>query len=810
MSVDAGRNVDLEIGHVLFVDIVGYSKRLVNEQTELVQRLNRLVRATEQFRKADAAGKLITIPTGDGMALVFFTAPDAPVRCAIEINKADQEDPKIELRMGIHSGPVDRVTDVNQRMNIAGAGINMAQRVMACGDSGHILLSQRVADDLAQYTTWQPHLHPLGEVEVKHGARLNLFNFYSENRQSGSDFGNPTVPAQLRQFQTARKLAEQRERKRGTKKKLLIAGVAVLFLLGVLGASFRFLVQRAERMVRERGPEIPAKSVAVLPFENLIPDPANAFLAGGIQDEIITQLSKIADLKVISRTSTMQYGSKPANLKQIAKELGVAAVLEGSVQKVANKIHVNVQLIKAATDAHLWADTYDQELIDLLKAQSQIAQRVAAELNTTLTADEKARIEQKITGNPEAYGLYLKGTEALRSPASLTNLQNGQLYFEQAIALDPNFALAHARLAQIHTRTAIFYDPSAVHKERGLSEAKEALRLQAGLSEGHVALGLYYGRLARQYDIATKEYDVARQGAPNDVQIIYGVAHVQMKQGQFRAAISNWERAVSLDPMNWNMYDNLSNAYSAVGMSAAAERAARREMKLVPAGTAERFMLEQHWGWDYLDLTGSFEKLDDILARNASVEDPNGSIAAARFDVRMAQRNYTDAEKAIASSPVTIFETFQGPRATKNFFFGQVAAAQGDMEKAKPFFEKELEFARKELNEAPESEPRHAQVGLICAWLGEKQEAIAEGKRAVELMPISKDAVDGPAWEVNLAQIYAIVGESDKAMDLLEKAVVTPCSINITVLKFWSWDMLHNNARFQKLVNGPPPKIVYN
>src|SRR5437764_1081782 len=187
----------LEIAHVLFVDIVGYSKYLINEQRALVEKLNRLVCSTEQFRQADSAEKLICIPTGDGMALAFFTAPDAPVRCAIELSKADQEDPKIELRIGIHSGPVDRLGDVNQRTNIAGAGINMAQRVMDCGDSGHILLSNRVADDLGQYAQWRPYLHSFGEVELKHGVRLPIINFYSES------FGNSAVPEKI-QSQLAR------------------------------------------------------------------------------------------------------------------------------------------------------------------------------------------------------------------------------------------------------------------------------------------------------------------------------------------------------------------------------------------------------------------------------------------------------------------------------------------------------------------------------------------------------------------------------------------------------------------------------
>src|SRR6266550_5402197 len=198
MPTDSSSDAQLELAHVLFIDIVGYSKRLVNEQTTLVKRLNELVLQTEQCRKADAAGKLIRIPTGDGMALAFFTSPDAPVRCAMELSKADQADPKLELRMGIHTGPVDQVSDVNQRSNVAGAGINMAQRVMECGDAGHILLSKHVADDLEHYGRWQSRLHDLGDCEVKHGARVHVFNLYTE------ELGNPEVPEKLRQARLSR------------------------------------------------------------------------------------------------------------------------------------------------------------------------------------------------------------------------------------------------------------------------------------------------------------------------------------------------------------------------------------------------------------------------------------------------------------------------------------------------------------------------------------------------------------------------------------------------------------------------------
>src|SRR6266496_1834372 len=284
----------------LFIDVVGYSKLLLKQQSELLRELNEIVSKTNEFRQAESAGKLIRLPTGDGMALVFRTNPEAPAQCAIEIAQALKRHPAIQLRMGIHSGPVNEVVDVNQRANIAGAGINMAQRVMDCGDTGHILLSKHVADDLEQYPRWRPLLHDLGECEVKHGVRVGIVSLYDGER------GNPQVPKRLQV------LKRQRSRLRWAE----IA--AALLVLGAIIAGVFFFA---------RGPTTSAlrvldKSIAVLPFENRSEDKANAYFTDGVQDEILTDLAKIADLKVISRTSVLQYKSGVArNLREIAQQL---------------------------------------------------------------------------------------------------------------------------------------------------------------------------------------------------------------------------------------------------------------------------------------------------------------------------------------------------------------------------------------------------------------------------------------------------------------------------------------------------------
>src|SRR5437870_5538284 len=356
MSPDTSSEVKLEIGHVLFIDVVGYSQLLITQQSEHLETLRKIVRGTAQFQAAEAEGKLLRLPTGDGGALVFRTTPEVPVLCALEISKELQKHPELRVRMGIHSGPVNEIADLNEQANIAGAGINIAQRVMDCGDAGHILLSRHVADDLEQYPRWRSHLHDLGECEVKHGVRVGIVNL------SGDRVGNAATP---KKFQAIKK--------RRAHVRWATVAVALLVLGAIVGGTFFFSHRPTTSALR-----VLDKSIAVLPFENLSSDKENAYFTDGVQDEILTDLAKIADLKVISRTSVMQYKSGLArNLTKIGEELGVANVVEGSVQRSANKIRVNAQLIDARNDAHLWAQTYDRDLADVFAIQSEIAKAIA-------------------------------------------------------------------------------------------------------------------------------------------------------------------------------------------------------------------------------------------------------------------------------------------------------------------------------------------------------------------------------------------------------------------------------------------------
>src|SRR6266568_2908093 len=468
----------LAIAHVLFIDVVGYSKLLVNEQREVVQELNQVVRKTPQFRKSDGAGKLIRIPVGDGMALVFFLTPEEPVQCAMEIARALKNHPRLRLRMGVHSGPVDQVRDVNDRINVAGAGMNIAQRVMDCGDAGHILLSWHVAENLKHYRQWQPHLHDLGECAVKHGERVHVVNFYN------GKLGNPELPEKFRHERGRKGLSPRPvsgSDARLVRVRWALIAAALMIIVGVAVGIPLFLHRpsgkSASAPISKSSPlpaVIPEKSIAVLPFENRSADRENAYFADGVQNEILTDLAKIADLRVISRTSVMQYKSgAERNVREIGQQLGVAHLLEGSVQRSGNRVRVTAELIDARTDTHQWAEHYDRDLADVFGIQSEIAKAIADQLQAKLSPQEKARVEEIPTENTEAYVFYLRANQISRNPDNLLeDYKSAEQLYIQAIELDPNFALAHARLASVCAEVFRYYEPTDAWKTKARAEAE--------------------------------------------------------------------------------------------------------------------------------------------------------------------------------------------------------------------------------------------------------------------------------------------------------------------------------------------------
>jgi TolB-like protein/Flp pilus assembly protein TadD len=799
MSTDTASEVKFEIGHVLFIDIVGYSKLLITQQSQQLDTLKRIVRGTEQFRAAEAEGKLLRLPTGDGGALVFRTTPEAPVLCALEIARELKNHPDLHVRMGIHSGPVNQITDLNEQANIAGAGINMAQRVMDCGDAGHILLSKRVADDLAQYPRWRSFLHDLGKCEVKHRVRIDVVNFY------GDGIGNPQPPKRFQIFQ-----------KHGARIGWVAIAAAVI---AVALLAFQFTRTRKAatfELTKQTAPATAStdKSVAVLPFENLSSDKENAFFAQGIQDEIITTLSRISGLRVISRTSTAHYSTAPENLPEIAKQLHVTNVLEGSVQKSGDRVHINVQLIRADDDAHLWAQSFDRQLTDIFGVEGEVAKSIADSLRATLSPQEKARVETKPTTNADAYVLFLRGREYQTRPDNLLqDFKSAINLFDQAVKLDPKFALAHARLSATASIVYHFYEPIEPWKLKAYTEALDSLRLQPNLGEGHLALGLYHYYVEGDYDAALRELALATEALPNDGDVGLYTAAVQRRGGHFTEALTAYQRAEQLDPRNSiTLYDASQTYFGLRDWRTAAERM-DRVLALFPDSfnvKIQRAYVEFFWKGSTVPIKAALQSLPPNL-------DPDGVVTFARWDVSLMDRDADAAEKALANSPLDTITSQTGVPLPKSYLQACVDFVRGDTAKAQMEFEAARPAIERLVAEGPKSGTRRAQLGLLYAFLGRKEDALREGKAAMELIPITHDIIEGAVVEAFYALICVHVGLTDEAISRIERLLTTPfavdyddASVTLSDLRTrWEWDPLRSDPRFQKILAGPEPKTIY-
>src|SRR5437773_6612286 len=463
MPVEVKKEIQLEIAHVLFLDIVGYSKLSVNEQHARVDELNGIVRLSEQFQKAEAANRILKIPTGDGMALVFYKSPEEPAQCAFEISRALKDNQRLQVRMGIHSGPVSGVVDVNERTNVAGAGINLAQRVMDCGDAGHILLSRHVAEDLAEYERWRPYLHDIGTFEVKHGVRVSVTNLYTD------EVGNPNLPSKL---QAVKKHHAH----------VRWAAVAIgLFVLGAVVAAFMIVSRRPTTSVTA----IPEKSIAVLPFVDMSAGKDQEYFSDGISEELLNLLAKIPQLQVTARTSSFAFKGKETGIPEIARTLHVAHVLEGSVRKAGNSVRITAQLIKAGTDTHLWSQTYDRKLDDIFAIQDEIAADVVKQLKVTLLgAAPNAR-----TTDPAAYALYLQAVQ-LGRPFTAEAFQQSDALYRKVLAIDPRYAPAWYGLARNFSNEA---GQGLMPSKEGYAQAREAdmkaLAIDPDYAPAHAGLG---------------------------------------------------------------------------------------------------------------------------------------------------------------------------------------------------------------------------------------------------------------------------------------------------------------------------------
>ncbi len=787
MAAEIKKEIQLEIAHVLFIDIVGYSKLSINDQHAAVEELNRIVRASEQFQRAETADRLIRIPTGDGMVLVFYTNPEGPAQCAVEISRALRQHPRLQLRMGIHSGPVSGVVDVNERANLAGAGINMAKRVMDCGDVGHILLSKHVAEDLEEYEQWRPLLHDLGSCKVKHGVRVSVVNLYDDQ------FGNAKLPLKFVQ-------------KRWASLRWAAMTAALLMLAAITAGIVMFSRYRVRSALTA-----PEKSIAVLPFENYSRDPDNAYFADGIQDEILTRLAKIADLKVISRTSTQHYKSAPENLPEIAKQLGVAHILEGSVQRSGDAVRVNVQLIKAANDSHLWADTFDRKLTDIFSVESEVAKAIADQLRAHLTGQEEQVIATKPTDNSEAYDAYLRGLAyTLKTAATPANALGAQKYLREAVRLDPKFALSWALLSFVEARGYLTttIQPTVVLREEARQAAETALTLQPNLGEALYAKGYYYYGCLKDYDTAVRYFEQARQFLPNSSRIPESLAYVGRRRGQWDQSESHFNEAERLDPRNVNVLSQHAISYFCLRRFPEALRKFDRVLDIIPDDLdtlVEKAAVAQ--------AEGDLPRASALLAPLHPNADDFGAVETQVYQALLERRpaQITPQLKEILAKSDAALGYIN---AELRFWLGWAQEVAGDHAAAQESWRQARSELEPFLKEQPENLALIGDLALTNMGLGDKAAALTLAERAIVLNPIKKDALDGPATIEILARVAARMGEPDRAIAALQKLLSIPCqgalAANVPLTPALlrldpMFDPLRDDPRFQKLCEEKQP-----
>src|SRR5438876_4236053 len=590
------------------------------------------------------------------------------------------------------------------------------------------------------------------------------------------------------------------------------AAIACLFLTIAVGSLLR------ERFSVQPSASPSDKSIAVLPFENFSDNKENSYFAAGIQDDVLTSLAQIHDLKVISRTSVMPYQkSSGRNMRDISQALGVANVLEGSVRRTGNRVLVNVQLIDARNDRHIWAERYDRAVADSIGLQGELAAEIAKVLQAKLDSEEKASLGTKPTNNPEAYVLYLRALELEQNaetlkPPLLPTTEDwkavAQLY-AQAIALDPAFALARAR-ASISYSQQFFQTQDSALKAKARTLAEEALRLSPALGDAHLALGLFFYLTERNYTAALEQFTIALTALPNNVEVLNYIARIYRQQGRWRAAIGGFEQARSLNPRVEPL--ELVFTYLMVRYWRAAAAAIKRIVALTPDEPRHRVGLAQIEVVANCDLAAARAKLREIPAG----VDPDGVVTLPIWNLSMLERDFATAEKWLADFPS---DKFPGA-SPKSFYQAQTALARGDVELARTLFEKVRPALESNVRDHPAAARHHAALGILYGYMGRKEDAIRESRRAVELCPESTDAVEGVQRACDLALVYALTGEVDQALPLVERLLRTPGATTrprfydggITQAELrlrWQWDKLRGDPRFKKMLDGPEPKTVY-
>jgi TolB-like protein/Tfp pilus assembly protein PilF len=567
--------------------------------------------------------------------------------------------------------------------------------------------------------------------------------------------------------------------------------IVALVAIGVIvsaAAGFFLLPRAAARKID--------KSIAVLPFENFSDDKENAYFADGIQDDVLTNLSKIGDLKVISRTSVMPYRGKDKNVKEIGKALGVSAILEGSVRKSGNRVRVNVQLINAENDEHVWSEVYDRDLTDVFAIQTDLAKKIADELHAKLSPTEQAQMTRKPTENGEAYLAFVQAHNLEREREDLPKLKQAEPLFERALELDPKFALAAASYSRLQSWIHHTFDPSTERRDKARALAERALQLQPDLAEAHLALGFtfYYGE--RDYGRALAEFAIAKEGLPNEAEVYLAIGAIQRRQGKWDESNANLEKAASLSPNETWPLQNLVLNYQMQRKWDLANKTIDRGLKLAP----NSFPLWSIKAQLEISEKGTYEIAERGVTKVATQsmdEETRLHFNIGIAQVRLLQRRYAEVlqltagmrDELLSNDPEGLMGKY-GTTGIAKKLLGDQAGAQEALLKTKA-------YAEQFVAAAPNDAKRHTRLAECLAWLGEKEAAIAEAKRATALLPESVDAFDGPVCTQTLAEVYMIVGEYEQALPIVDGLLSRPSEATVAKLKVNPlWDSIRNDPRF--------------
>ena len=794
MSLDLLPAALREIAQVLAVQIVPTGEA-PESASDGVETLINTVKKTDAFKGAQITDKVRCLRIPQGLALIFTSTPDTPVRCAIQISKAVRNCPGLRLRMGIHRGPVADFKDAEDVSSARGAGLEQALRVMECGDAGHILLTRELAATLGLYRHWQPHLEHLGEYRMEDGELLSVVNLYT------GEVGRQDVPTRLANLPVSDIPADDRVDPIGKRAPFF----AVLLIVAL--AAFlvpRLLTKSPLAGEAEIQTTIADKSIAVLPFENITGDAETAMFTDGVHDEILTHLAKLSDLKVISRTSVLQYKKTgPRNLREIGRQLGVAHVLEGSIQRVGDRIRVTAQLIDARTDAHLWAQTYDRVVADVFVIQSDIAKTITGQLKVQLSPQERAALAETATTDLVAERLFREGFRHLvagSNPDAKEALLASIPLFEEAVQRDPKFMRAWSMLSTAHLDLFFQgFDHTDARMDAARRVIERMVAIDPNAGETHFSQALYFYRVFRDYDRARAELEQARRTLPNASSIYVILGAMDRRQGRWNEAVRNINRAIELDPRNFRFL--LEGGFTAQALRRYTEAGAhyRRALALQPGDAFARTQLAAIPFLEGGDLAPLRTEIAEILKDNPTVAT---AIAGAMFYSALAERNAEGIHRALqAIRAEGLRDDYNNSLWPRDWFVGLAARATGDQSKARAAFAAAREIEAKNVRGQPNYAPAWSRLGLIEAALGHKNDALTASRKACELIPVTVDAFDGVSYRVHLALTYLWTGDRDAALGELQEIAKLPAGPTYGELRLYPhWDALRGDPRFEQIV----------